>query len=213
MDIAEMPKLIVPNYVHIGGIIPKNELTLIAGLAGVGKTYTLVKFLNMNQITPVIVNLDYAPLNKLACLQYGEVFLDHAFIKDDITGLTDRVVIIDTYQRLADYLISKFKKITNSEIVRLLETFVKKNQCTLIIIGHPEDYIGKDGVFKDNPVLVRNAAEYIHIDQMLPRAKNGTTTDIIFQTTIKKGRANGGTRIIQNWLREPMLNPLTNQMC
>ena len=60
---------------------------------------------------------------------------------------------------------------------------------------------------------MRNAAEYLHLDSILPRGKSGTTADIEYKLTIKKGRGNGGTRIIDNWMREPIVNPLTNKMC
>lgn len=211
--LPDVHALTIPNYIYLNNVIPSKELTLVAGLAGTGKTYTILKFLNLLKITPIHVNLDFSPVTGTVAYTYGDTFLHHSFITDDITGLTDRVVVIDTYQRFKEFLDVYKPTLTNTQICALLENFCKKHQCTLIVLGHPEDYVGKDGIFKDNPVLVRNAAEYIHIDSILPRGKTGSTSDIVYQTTIKKGRGSGGSRIINNWLREPMLNPLTNQMC
>lgn len=216
MDITNMPTLTIPNYTYLGNLIPVNEVTLLAGLAGTGKSYSLLKFLNLQSIIPIYVNLDATPIGNLLANQYDTLFLDHAFIQRDLTGIQGKVIVLDTYQRLSEYLQYE-TKLKNTElqqhIANLLEGFAHYYGCTVIVIGHPEDYVGKDGIFKDNPILVRNCAEYLHLDSILPRGKTGTTKDIEYKLTVKKGRGNGGTRIIDEWMRKPALNPLTNQMC
>ena len=211
-----MPTLTIPSYVYLDNLIPMNEVTLLAGLAGTGKSYSLLKFLNLQRIIPIYVNLDATPIGELLANQYDELFLKHAFIARDLTGVQGKVVVLDTYQRLSEYLQHE-TGLKNSElqqhIANLLEGFAHYYECTVIVIGHPEDYVGKDGIFKDNPILVRNCAEYLHLDSILPRGKTGSTSDIDYKLTVKKGRGNGGTRIIDNWLREPVMNPLTGKLC
>lgn len=216
MDILNMPKLTIPNYTYLGNLIPKNKLTLLAGLAGTGKTYSLIKFFNLLNICPLYVNLDYTSIGELSANQYDETLLHHLLIAKDLSGIENSILIIDTYQRFQDYLQSALRLVGDSlrqYASDVLEQAAEHYQCTIIVIGRPEYYVGKDGIFKDNPILVRNAAEYLHLDSVLPRGKSGTTTDIEYKLTVKKGRANGGTRIIDNWMREPVLNPLTGKMC
>jgi len=196
-----MTKLIIPNYTFIGGIIPKNEVTLIVGLPGSGKTYTTIKFLNQQNIIPIVANLDYSPINGLLANQYGEELVIAALKEDAIEGIQDKVIIFDTYQRVSEILDVEEDKKSKEKVAKAFENLAHKHQCTVIVICHPEDYVGKDGVFKDNKYLARNCAEYIYIDSILPRGKTGTTEDIMHKTVIKKGRGAGGERVIDNWMR------------
>jgi predicted ATP-dependent serine protease len=201
MDISKMTKLVIPNYTFIGGIIPKNEVTLLAGLPGTGKTYSLIKFLNSENIIPIHVNLDYSPIGNLRADQYGKELVQACLITKDIEGIENHVIIFDTYQRVSEILDYDDSQKSKEKIAKAFEDLAHNFKCTVIVIGHPEDYVGKDGVFKDNKYLARNCAEYIYMDSILPRGKTGNTEDIGHKTVIKKGRGNGGERIIDNWMR------------
>jgi len=202
VDISKMTKLIIPNYTFIGGIIPKNEVTLIVGLPGTGKTYTTIKFLNSEDIIPIVANLDYSPIDGLLANQYGEELVIAALKENNISGLKDKVVIFDTYQRLSEILEIDETRKSKETLAKALEDLAHSHQCTVIIICHPEDYVGKDGVFKDNKYLARNCAEYIYMDSIIPRGKSGETKDITHKTIVKKGRGSGGERVITNWMRD-----------
>lgn len=51
-------------YTRIGNILPKHKLILLTGLAGTGKSYSLLKFLNLHQVSPIVMNLDEDPTFK-----------------------------------------------------------------------------------------------------------------------------------------------------
>lgn len=197
-----MTKLIIPNYTFIGGIIPKNEVTLIVGLPGTGKTFTTIKFLNSEKIVPILANLDYSPIDGLLADQYGEELVKACLGEDTIEGIEDRVIIFDTYQRVSETLDIEDSRKAKESLAKKLENLAHKHKCTVIVVCHPEDYVGKDGVFKDNKYLARNCAEYIYFDSIIPRGKTGDTADIVHKTIIKKGRGSGGERIITNWMRD-----------
>ena len=196
-----MTKLVIPNYTFIGGIIPENEVTLVVGLPGSGKTFTTIKFLNSQNIIPIIANLDYSPIDGLLADQYGDELVEACLRDNAIEGITGKVVIFDTYQRISELLDIDEDKKAKEALAKKLENLAHNHKCTVIVVCHPEDYVGKDGVFKDNKYLARNCAEYIYMDSILPRGANGTTANIAHKTVIKKGRGSGGERIIDNWMR------------
>jgi predicted ATP-dependent serine protease len=200
METKEMKIINLKPYNRIGGLIPENKLTLITGLPGTGKSYSLLKFLNQEKIKPIYFNLDEdASLQTMdAIFPVSEHLSD--FLDSKITDLKGHTIVIDTYQRVVDLIAKKgnTKEFQESFTKNLLE-ISKKEKCTIIIIGHPEDYVGKDSIFKDNQSLVRNCHEHIHLDVILPRGK--TVTEVVYRTFIKKGRGFTGERIIENWMR------------
>ena len=212
MKVLTMPMSIITPIPRIDGILPINRLTLLTALPGSGKSYSLLKFLNLNKITPVIFNLDHdAALQDFAAYHYT----DHDLLKSIMCGqaedLRGTVLIIDTYVRLLDVLdASENTKAMQVEIAQQLEKLCDLYQCTIVVTGHPEDYVGRSSIFKDNQYLVRCAEEHLHMDKILS-TKKGTPPE--YRMYVNKGRGISGTKIIDNWLREPVLNPLTNKMC
>jgi len=201
MKVASMKVANLKPYVRIGGIIPQNKLTLLTGLAGTGKSYTLLKFLNSEGIEPIYFNLDE---DSVLQKDFKAIFPDPChlvdFLNDRISDLKGHTIVLDTYQRIVDLATSKGNSIAFQEsFTNAMLDISKKHPCTIIVIGHPEDYVGKDGIFKDNQSLVRNCHEHIHLDLILPRGK--TITKSVHRTFIKKGRGYNGERIIDNWMR------------
>ncbi len=187
---------------RIGGIIPKNKVTLLTGLPGSGKSFTISKFLNENNIVPLYFNLDPTELGELNTRMYGgEDLLALLNAKNDFTDLKDSVVVIDTYIRMESLLSGMF---TKDGIVALLEEVIERYNITIIVIGHPEDYVGKDSIFKDNPTLVRNCYEHIHIEKKNQSSTRKGVTEITQSiiTYITKGRGYTGERAIVNWMRD-----------
>ena len=203
----------VTSFVRIGNIIPQNKLTLFTGLPSVGKSYTLFKFLNMNKVEPIWFNLDEDP----ALLQFAfkgmtaDKILLEAFFNGGIEDFNNDCIVIDTYSRMLAELKLDFSLKTQRLITDRLLNLVKKYNSTIIVLGHPQDYVGKSSIFADNQSLVRDCHEHIHIDKLLSSGKK--LEDPLYRFYLNKARGIGGTKIIDNWLREPMLNPLTNQMC
>lgn len=196
-----MTPLVITNYTFIDDVIPINEVTLLVGLPGSGKTYSLIKFLNANKIVPIHVNLDRSPTGNLKALPYGEEVVTACLVTDEISGLKDRVIIFDHYSRVDEFLDWGEDKKGKDRLAKAFEDLAHNHKCTVIVIAHPEDYVGKDGVFKDNKTLARNCAEYMYIDSIQPRGKTGTTASIVHKLHIRKGRGSGGDRIIDNWMR------------
>jgi predicted ATP-dependent serine protease len=200
METTEMKIINLTPYKRIGGLIPENRLTLVTGLPGSGKSFSLLKFLNQEKIKPIYFNLD----EDASLLTMDAIFPDPKHLSDfldsKITDLKGHTIVIDTYQRVVDLIADKgnTKEFQESFTNNLLK-ISKEEECTIIVIGHPEDYVGKDSIFKDNQSLVRNCHEHIHLDVILPRGK--TVTNTVYRTFIKKGRGITGERIIENWMR------------
>ena len=211
MQVLTMSNAILTPIPRIGDIIPIGKLTLLTALPGSGKSYSLLKFLNLNQVKPVMFNLDQdAALQQFDTYHFIEPDLLREVLNGEATDLKDTVIVIDTYVRLLDVLgVPENTKEIQIQIAQQLEKLCSFYQCTIIIIGHPEDYVGRSSIFKDNQYLVRCAEEHIHIDKILS-TKKGTQPE--YRMYINKGRGLG-CKIFDDWMREPMLNPLTNKMC
>lgn len=203
------------SYTRIGNIIPKHKLILVTGLAGTGKSYSLLKFLNLNHVSPIVMNLDEDPtfLNfDTVGMTSDKNFIQH-FFDGDFTDMQDQVVVVDTYIRLLDYV----KKLPNDlefqqQFAEVCLQLVNNYNCTLIIVGHTEAYVTKGTVaFRDNPFLARNCHEHLHFDCFTPTGVKAA--DPHYRMTVMKGRGIGGVVMHENWLREPALNPLTNKTC
>ena len=213
MKVFPMPNPVLRSYTRIGKIIPHQHLTLFTGLPAVGKSYTLFKFLNMNSVSPLWFNLDEDP----ALLQFDFMGMTSdndtltAFINLEIEDLSNAVVVIDTYSRLVAELKADNNEKFQREITERLLIATKHYKSTIIVLGHPADYVGKSSIFTDNPSLVRDCHEHLHIDKLVSSSKK--MEDPLYRFYINKGRGIGGTQIIDNWMREPAINPLTKQIC
>lgn len=207
-----MPTTIITPIPRIAGIIPINKLTLLTALPGSGKSYSLLKFLNINHITPILFNLDEdAALQDFAVYNFTDPDILRSVMAGEAEDLKNTVIVIDTYIRLLDVLgTPENTKEIQINIAQKLEQLCKLYECTIIVIGHPEDYVGRSSIFKDNQYLVRCAAEHLHIDKILS-TKKGSQPE--YRMYVNKGRGISGSKIYEDWLREPVLNPLTNLVC
>lgn len=202
MRICNMSQYILKTVPRIGGIIPKNQLTLLTGLPGSGKSYTLIKFLNSEKITPIYFNLDYDSTipNELKIFHADPSWIKE-LLKKEIKDLKDQVVVIDPYINMMLDVFKSGNTLENQNIVvKLLIELCHEESCTIVVVGHSEDFVGKDGIFRDNTLLIRKAYEHIHVEVIMPRGK--TVKDILYRTFIKKGRGIGGVKMIENWMRD-----------
>ena len=119
------------------------------------------------------------------------------------TDLQDTVIIIDTYTRLESHF-NISRDMDKKKIVDRMEDIVEHYGCTLIVIAHPEEYVGKDGVFKDNIYLARNCYEFFHLEKQISSTtkQNKTIKSVSYWLYVNKGRGYHGDRIIGNWMRE-----------
>lgn len=211
MEILLMPQTLLTPIPRIADIIPVNEVTLLTALPGSGKSYTILKFLNINKIKPIYFNLDEdAALQSFSAYHFGKEFIS-AVLNQEVTDLKDQVIIIDHYLRLTLALdMPENTQMQQIKIAKQLEDLAHQQKCTVILIAHPEDYVGRSSIFKDNPYIVRNCAEHLHLDKIVSTKKYSKPE---YRFYINKGRGIGGSTIHEDWFREPMLNPLTNQMC
>lgn len=213
MKVFPMPKFSIQSYLRIGKIIPNHRLTLFTGLPSVGKSYTLFKFLNVNKVEPIWFNLDEDP--SLTQFSFKGMTSDksllRAFFEGDIEDINDECIVIDTYSRMT----AELEIVNNLENQRLITNrlldLTKKYNSTIIVLAHPEDYVGKSSIFNDNQSLVRDCHEHLHIDKLVSSSRK--QEDILYRFYLNKGRGIGGTQIIDNWMREPMVNPLTGLSC
>jgi archaellum biogenesis ATPase FlaH len=188
----------VPSYQRIAGLFPQHEITLLYGSYGTGKSYSTIKALNEAKIKPLYINLDHtAGLEGLSFENLSEGLLEHY---KDITSITSEdVVIIDTYTQFVNTFAPSHSP---RDIYNLIKDIQQSfNQCTLIVIGHSEDLATRNDLFKDNPMLIRNAAEALLLEKILYRATKTRSDYIEYKLRVLKGRGYKGPRIIQNWMR------------
>jgi len=183
------------KYDFIAEIYPKNRLTLLHGTYGSGKSFSVIKSLNRAKIEPLYVNLDEtAGLDNLKFTNLNHSFLT-ALINNEIEDIgIDNIIIIDTYTRLQEQYTDE------KEIAKILESLTRYG--TIIVIGHTADFVGKDGIFRDNPILARNSAETLWLEKTEYKATRTRESYIDFNLHINKGRGNGGSRLIKNWMRD-----------
>jgi hypothetical protein len=215
MKLMNKDRLMISKINRIAEVIPESKLTLVLGLPGSGKTTSVLKALVGQGIKPIWFNYDESdtPLDteKDIHMFNGEYALD--LVLGNIEDLKDEVILIDTYERFWEQFIhwnlSKDRKdrYTTDELkhllVNLLETRCKEG-LTVLVLAHPEEYVGRDGIFKDNPVLARRAYEIISFETRLStsvkelRAGNGTSHFMY----LKKARAFTGNTTYMNWMRD-----------
>lgn len=191
------------QYMRIGSIIPKGCITLFTGLPATGKSYTLLKFLNQENIKPFVFNLDSDPT--LANFNFIGMTDDKSallgFLDGKVDDLDNEVIVIDTDSRMMSYYGSGINTQKDQiAINQVLQDLCLKHGYTIIVLAHPEDYVGKSSVFKDNPYLIRDCHEHLHLDKIMSSGRK--LEPCLYRFYINKARGLGGTRTIDNWLRE-----------
>ena len=203
MKYMDKKQLTIEPVDRIGGLFPKNKITLLTGLPGTGKSYSTIKFLNKNNIVPIYFNLDHSEIGNLESDMFDNNDLVELMNSENkYTDLENKVIVIDTYSRLESLTEKR-----DRELVDLLESLVETYNFTLIILAHPEDYVGRDSIFKDNTTLVRNCYEHIHLEAKITSStKNKETTITVMHIMyVKKGRSYIGDRTVIDWMREEEL--------
>ncbi len=161
-------RLVIEPVERIGNVIPKNRVTLVTGLPGTGKSYSIGKFLNENDIKPIYFNLDATEIGDLKVDMFGgEALVELAMKYNDFKDLKDKTIVIDTYARFEELMSAHLdtSALVEGRVVQLFENITKKYKCTLIVIGHTEDYVAKDSVFNANKALSRNTYEHLHFSR------------------------------------------------
>lgn len=190
---------------RVADVIPVKKLTLLHGIQGSGKSYSLLKALNSVSIIPIHINLDHSTgLDKLKAHNVAEKFLrdfiDKVFDKN---AFKETYVIIDTYTRLDGWLKSTNPNLTNQEIFTLIEGLQKYYiDITIIVIGHTMPFVGRDGIFTDNPTLVRGVEEELFLEKQQYKSTKSSPARSEYTLHIQKGRGYKGQRTIVNWMRE-----------
>ena len=214
MTLLDKDRLVIKPVERIATLIPKNKVTLVLGLPGTGKSTTILKALIEDGIKPIWFNMDESdtPLDTVNDIDMfdGKYVLD--FINGRFTDLTGSVVVLDTYERMYEMVEysnnlkepkdHKTKDKLQMSLVHALEARAKEG-ITVIVIAHPEEYVGRDGIFKDNPFLARRAYEIISfetkISHSLKDLKSGkATTNLLY---LKKARNYTGETTLINWMR------------
>jgi KaiC/GvpD/RAD55 family RecA-like ATPase len=215
MTLLNKDRLVIKPVERIATVIPKDRVTLVLGLPGTGKSTTILKALIEDGIKPIWFNMDESdtPLDTVNDIDMfdGEYVLD--FINGKFTDLAGSVVVLDTYERIYEMIeynnslkepgdkLSKEK--LQASLVHALEDRAKEG-ITVIVIAHPEEYVGRDGIFKDNPSLARRAYEIVSFEtrlstSMKEMANGKGVTNLMY---LKKARNYNGKTILINWMRD-----------
>ena len=113
---------------------------------------------------------------------------------DKVEDLPDEpVIVIDTLTRM----IKDFPN--DTAIVEFIEDLTPK--FTVIVVGHTADFVGKDGIFRDCPLLARNSSETLWLDKAEYKATKLRSSYIEYNLHVNKGRGSGGARLIEGWMR------------
>lgn len=189
------------EYEFLAEYFPKQEITLVHGTYGSGKSYSTIKAFNKVGIKPYYINLDYtAGLSGLDYHNLSENILDVIHQVKEFNE--DSVVILDTYTVLDMILTGKFgKQLEQAAVVTYLDKLRKSFNGTLVVIGHTADFVGKDGIFRDNAILARNAAEVLWVEKVEYKATTKKEAHTQYTLHVNKGRGNGGSRLVQSWMR------------
>jgi len=196
MILLEEQRMVLNPVERIGGLVPINKLTLFTGLPGSGKSYSCIKFLNTHDITPIYFNLDETEIGDLKADMFGSEFLIN-LLELKYEDMVGQVIVLDTYTRIEH--ITGWEKETLSDI---FERLALNN--TVILIGHPEEYVSAGGIFKDNVMIARNCYEFLHLEKRISSKTAKGITDISqsFWLMVNKGRGYTGDRVIGNWMRD-----------
>jgi hypothetical protein len=184
---------------YIAELYPKNGITLFHGTYGSGKSYSVLKSLNDSGIKPIYIALEISDgLQEFDIDAYSELALTPLVNGEFDDQVRDRVIVFDTYTRI----MNMYQKIEDDDIYKLFEKLKNRTNSTLIIIGHTSEFVGKQDLFKDNVVLARNADEVLYLEKTVYKATKVIPAHIEYNLHVQKGRGNGGSRIIENWMRD-----------
>lgn len=190
---------IIP-YSRIGGIIPKGMFTLVTGLPATGKSYTLLKFLNQQNIKPFLFNLDYDPTLQTFDLLGSTADPDtlNAFLNGEVDDLDNEVIILDTYTRMISDLGLENTEQNQRDLDNKILNLCKTKGYTIIVVGHTAHYATRSNIFIDNPFMVRDCHEQLHFE----RIEENTKKPLHYKMTVVKNRGNTvQEQTIENWLR------------
>jgi len=216
MTLMDKDRLVLSPVKRLAEVFPENKVTLVLGLPGSGKTTSVLKALKQDGIKPIWFNYDHSDtvIDTSNDVDMFDGEYVPYFINGEIDDIKNRVIVIDTYERMWEQLefrnMQKEKefRLTRVElqhsIVTLLEKVSEQNNNTIIVIAHPEEYVGRDGIFKDNPTLARRAYEILSFEKRLStsikelKAGNAETNFMY----IKKGRCYTGKTTFIDWMRD-----------
>jgi len=183
------------EYIMVGNVFVKNGLNLIYGASGLGKTFSTIKALNEDNITPYLIDFDNNLSPETTGLEF--VHLDGVEIlklhKEDTEGIDipdNGVFIVDTWQLFID---------AGGTIDFLKE--IAKLGNTVVIVAHNKDLATKQNI----PDMDRRIANHMDSKLYLEYDKGSSTKTNPrpegVNLHIEKLRNYAGDRIIPNWMR------------
>ncbi len=201
----------------LGGVFPKGRVSIIHSLPGSGKSHSTIKCLNGVGIIPVYIDLDTTTgIEDLMLYRVSNELFFHMLEDEGTLGLEGKVVIIDTYSRVHEDMINA--GYTNKAILLTFESMCIRHGITVIVIAHTHNYATSNGIFDDNTDLLRGLAEECFLEKSLYKAKAGTKANpkgedakITYTLHVRKGRGNGGTRTVDNWMRGTVEHTVTDE--
>jgi len=190
---------------RIGEVFSKNKLNLIHGVQGSGKSFSTIKCLNADGITPIHINLDDSTgLEELSTYNVRDSFMiDFLGCKLEKSDMKGFVVIIDTYTRFEAEIFARGIITEHIGLFNLIESTIDfyDNEVTVIMIGHTAPFVGRDGIFNDNTFLDRGCAEELWLEKSTFKATKASPARTEYNLHVQKGRGFSGDRIINNWMR------------
>jgi len=171
----------------LGKVFRKDDINLLFGESGVGKTISSIKALNKEGITPILLDFDYNDSQESNNCEY--IHIDgYQFIEDKKSNIpSNEVIVVDTWQTFLDA--GGDIKILNS---------IRDNNNTVILIAHNKAIATK----QDIPDIDAKYANHFGSKLWLERIYSKKENKVHSILHVKKCRGYKGSPVINDWQRD-----------
>ena len=188
----------------IGDLIPKGKVTLIHGRSGCGKTLSIIKYMENQNVEPYFIDFDsndeYDDM-KLTHIDGYKLIDKMKYDNSVIDAFKNQVVIVDTYAK-AEQIMNSSNDI--GDIHSFIDALIDRGN-TVIAIAHTAYYSGKPAEPMVDAMFANHVACRLHLHNEVKQTK----TSIYLEIEKLRGT---DSKIIKNWMREPSILAQAKEM-
>ena len=180
----------------IGGVFRKGGVNCLYGQSGVGKTISAIKAINLDGITPILLDFDNnnSPEQNQCSFTHIDGFaFVRAYSDPSIATIipTNAVIVIDTW-----HMFSQFYR----DIPTLLVDLCESN--TVVIIGHVIDIATKQDIPDIPTEFINHCDAKLFLSYDSGSSAKGRERPAGPVLEVKKLRGYQGPKHIHNWMRD-----------